>query len=155
MYELGVSIAFLLWCWQMVMIIVRANSQLERNLNRVGMRISWWTGQPVQAEPKELYRPFWRSVLSFLLVAIVGLISILLSWLHIVLVVGLAAYAWSKDSGAPSAVKEFRWRLKNRELSIDEYVRGAMSAQDVPPEQFDQQRIALVEMLRARGFAAV
>lgn len=154
MYETGVLIAFLLLCWQLVMVIVNANSQLNRNLNRVGMQISWWTYQAEQIEPKHLTRPFWRSALKFLAVAFVGLISIWLSWLHVALVAGMWIHAKSKDSGAPASVKEFRWKMKNRDMSIDDYVRGLMVVQEIPSDQFEQQRSAVVELLRARGFAA-
>lgn len=40
-YESGVLIAFLLWALNAVMVIINVNSQFERNIHKIGMRLSW------------------------------------------------------------------------------------------------------------------
>lgn len=103
-YETGIFFAFLLWLYNAVMIVVSVNSRLERNLNRMGQRLSWFTLMPKPLEPDDLSRSPTSKVLRYLLVVGIGLPFILLSWFNVALAVGTILYRRAKDSGAPQAV---------------------------------------------------
>ena len=55
-YEAGVGIALLLWAYNAIMLIVNVNSQFERNLNRIGQRLSWLTFAPKAMESEDQTR---------------------------------------------------------------------------------------------------
>ena len=116
-YEVGVAIAFLLWAYNAVMLIVSVNSLLERNLNKIGQRLSWLTLMPKEMEPEDLKRSTLAKVLKYLFIVGIGLPFVLTSWLYILLAVAGMLYRWSKDSGAPQAVREMRWKLRNLDLT--------------------------------------
>jgi hypothetical protein len=120
MYDLGVLVAFCFWSLGLVMILVKVNSQAERNLRKVGLRHSWINFEPKTMSPEHYkHRPL-ASVGKFVLIAALGIPGILMSWLYVALSMGMIAYSWSKDRGAPQEVREFRWRLKNQNLSFDD-----------------------------------
>lgn len=122
-YEDGVFVAFLFYIYSIIVLVVQLNSQMERNLNKVGIRRSWITRQPKPLEQEYIDRPFYRKILKFLFFTFFQLVSVLLSWLGVFLTVCMMAYAWSKDYGAPSEVRAFRWKLRNREMSFDNIVK--------------------------------
>ena len=78
-YETGIFFAFLLWLYNAVMIVISVNSRLERNLNRMGQRLSWFTLTPKPLERDDLSRSTTSKVLRYLLVVGIGLPFILLS----------------------------------------------------------------------------
>lgn len=40
-YETGLLFAFLLWLYNVITSIVMINSRFERNMNKIGQRLSW------------------------------------------------------------------------------------------------------------------
>lgn len=125
MYELGVLIAFVLWAYTTVMMVVNANSQLSRNLRKVGMRLSWLTADPVPADVRA--GTGWRVFAALVLVGF-GLVSIVLSWVNVAWWVGMFIYRKSKDAGAPAPVKELRWKMRNVDLTAEQITSAMESA---------------------------
>jgi len=122
-YENGVFVASFIFIYSIIALIVQLNSQMERNLNKVGLRRSWMTRQPKPLEQKYIDRPFYRKILKFLFFIIFQLASVLLSWLGVLLTACMMAYAWSKDYGTPSEVKAFRWKMRNRDMPFEDIVK--------------------------------
>ncbi|GEM_PF-2617815 len=150
-YETGIFFAFLLWLYNAVMIVVSVNSRLERNLNRMGQRLSWFTLMPKPLEPDDLSRSTTSKVLRYLLVVGIGLPFILLSWLNVALAVATILYRRAKDSGAPQAVREFRWKLRNTELTFDQLVRESMKVVEEDSSKFEEFRASMINELEERG----
>lgn len=150
-YETGIFFALLLWLYNAVMIVVSVNSRLERNLNRMGQRLSWFTLMPKPLEPEDLSRSTTSKVLRYLLVVGIGLPFVLLSWLNVALAIATILYRRAKDSGAPQAVREFRWKLRNTDLSFDQLVKESMKAAEEDPSKFEEFRASIVNELEERG----
>lgn len=150
-YETGIFFAFFLWLYNAVMIVVSVNSRLERNLNRMGQRLSWFALTPKPMEPDDLSRSTTSKILRYLLVVGIGLPFILLSWLNVGLAVATILYRRAKDSGAPQAVREFRWKLRNTDLTFDQLVRESMKAADEDPSKFEEFRASMIAELEERG----
>lgn len=139
-YENGVGVALLLWFFNAIMIVVSVNSQMNRNLKKVGQRLSWLTLTAKAMDRADLNRPWWKSLLKYLLIVGLNLVFTLASWLYVAGVVVMYVYGKSKDSGAPEAIRAYRWKLKNVDMSFDDMVREAMKLSDKPPEEFEQFR---------------
>ncbi len=150
-YETGVGLAFLLWLYNAVMIIVSINSQFERNLNRIGQRLSWFTLLPKPMEPEDQTRSTGSKVLRYLLIVGVGLPFVLLSWLNVLLAAATIIYRWAKDSGAPQVVRELRWRMRNVDMTFDQIVKELMKASDVYSSKYEEFKGNLVRELEERG----
>lgn len=151
MYESGLLVAFLLWLFSMVMLLVSVNSQFERNLNKIGQRLSWVTLTPIEIQPADLRRSMAVKVLRFFFIAAFGLFFVVFSWLYVVVWIGGFAYRKSKDAGAPQVIREFRWKLRNVDMTFDEVARGLMKATDQEGIEFDDFREALISDLKGRG----
>lgn len=150
-YETGVVVALLLWLYNAVMIVVSVNSQFERNLNRIGQRLSWLTLTPKPMEQEDQGRSAWSKALRYLLIVGIGLPFILLSWLNVALAAAIMIYRYSKDRGAPQAIRELRWRMRNVDMPFDQLVKELMKASDADPSKFDEFRANLVRELEERG----
>ena len=150
-YETGIFFAFLLWLYNAVMIVVSVNSRLERNLNRMGQRLSWLSLTPKLMELEDLSRSATSKVLRYLLVIGIALPFVLLSWLNVGLVVATILYRRAKDSGAPQAVREFRWKLRNTDLTFDQLVRELMKVAEEDPSEFEKFRATMISEFEERG----
>jgi hypothetical protein len=150
-YETGIFFAFLLWLYNAVMIVVSVNSRLERNLNRMGQRLSWLTLTPKPMEPEDLSRSATSKMFRYLLVVGIALPFVLLSWLNVGFAVATILYRRAKDSGAPQAVREFRWKLRNTDLTFDQLVRESMKAAEDDPSKFEEFRASMISELEERG----
>jgi hypothetical protein len=124
---------------------------MERNLNRIGQRLSWLTLTPKAIEPGESSHSLTRKILRFLLIFGLGLPFVLASWLYVALVVGTVIYRKSKDAGAPQAVREFRWKLKNTEMTFDQLIKELMKASDQDPTSFETVKAEILHDLNDRG----
>lgn len=116
-YETGLAIALLLWLASAVILTISINSRMNRNFNKVGQRLSWLTLTPKPISASDERRSPLSSVLKFLLVVGLGLPFVLLSWVYVAFFVGTFMYRRTKDSGAPQVVREFRWKLKNVDMT--------------------------------------
>jgi len=59
-------------------------------------------------------------------------------------------YRYSQDSGAPQSVKDFRWKIKNSEMTFDELVLEVMKLKEIPIEEFDMSKAELLEFVEQR-----
>lgn len=151
-YENGLAIAFMLWLASMIITLVLINSRLEGNLNKIGQRLSWLTLTPKAMDAEELNRSAFKKIFKFLFIAGSGLPFVLLSWLYVALFVGTFVFRRLKDAGAPQAIREFRWKLRNKDMAFDELVREMMKASDEPADDFERVRGDMVREMEDRGF---
>lgn len=146
MYEIGLLIAFLMWAWTLVMIPVRSLSQTERNLRKIGMRHSWLTGTPKPMSSGDFEPRLLNRLLKLGTLLLLGAPWVLLSWAYVAFVGCSTVYLYMKDRGAPQEIREFRWRMRNLELSFDEMVAGIhMINKD--GRSFEDVRQSIVEMM--------
>jgi hypothetical protein len=150
-YEDGIAVAFLFWIFSVVALFTTLNSKFERNLNKIGQRTSWMTQSPTELTSDDIKRTALSKLLRFTLIYGIGLISILLSWLYVAMFVAQIVYRKSKDSGAPVAIREFRWKLKNTDMSFDQLTKELMKISDLDPENFETFRDQLRSELEAKG----
>lgn len=150
-YETGIFFAFLLWLYNAIMIVVLVNSRLERNLNRIGQRLSCLTLTPKPMDSDDLSRSTVSKILRYLLIVGISLPFILLSWLNVALAIATIIYRRAKDSGAPQAVREFRWKMKNADLTFDQLVKEMMKISEDDSSKFEEFRTTIVNELEERG----
>ena len=123
MYEKGLVLALFIWLFNAGRLIVNVNSQLERNLHRMGQRLSWVTVTPKPSSGEEWgHRTWFGKLCKFLFLALLRLIFAFTSWLYVLTALGGLAWALAKDAGAPAAVREFRGKMKNVDISFDHLV---------------------------------
>lgn len=128
MYEAGAFVAFLLWAYSVTMTVVRLNSRLARNLRTVGLRVRWSGAAPTRMERADYGpRPGWTTA-KILFFAVSGLFSIILSWVAVAWHVGSMLYFHQLQSGKPSAMREFEWRMRNVEMSFDQIIEAMAAA---------------------------
>ena len=108
--------------------------------------------KPMSAE--EVHHTTIWKVMKFLLLYGTGLPFVLASWLYVAYVVGLLIYRKSKDSGAPQAVREFRWKLRNTDMTFDQLVKELMKASDRDPDEFEKVKADLLRELDEQGLRA-
>lgn len=148
MYEMGMGVALLLWLYSVIMYIVNANSLMARNLRKIGKRISL-TGNTVDIIYPESSKMV--TVLKFFMVYFVfGLPLIVFSWVYVALIGGGILYAWQKNLGEPKEIKEYRWRMKNVDMSFDEIIRALMKAEGLPNSDFMKVRQEWIEYINLR-----
>ncbi len=150
-YGAGVEIAFLLWLFYAGSCVVRANSLLARNLAKVGMRISFLDLKPTPMTTADVQRSPIGRFLRASLAVLVALPFVLGSWLYVLWFVGAIIFAKSKDAGAPTAVREWRWRMNNVDMSFDDAVAELLKLSAIVPEKLSEARAALIDDLRGRG----
>ena len=150
-YEGGLVIALLLWLYNAIMIIVSVNSQLERNLNRIGQRLSWLTLAPKPMDRDDEKQSAMAKVGKYLLIVGLGLPFVLLSWIYVGVALAGIAYRLIKDRGAPEAVRALRWRLRNAEMTFDQVVKESLKANGESPESFPEFREKIISELEERG----
>ncbi len=150
-YENGIFIALLFWLYNAVMIVVLANSRFEKNLNRMGQRLSWLTLTPQRLEPEDLSRSTISKVLRYLFLVGVGLPFVLLSWVNVAFAVAMILYRLAKDSGAPQAIREFRWKMRNTDMTFDQLIRESMKCAGEDISNFEEFRASIISDLQERG----
>ena len=123
---------------------------MERNLNKVGQRLSWLTMTPTPMAAGESESRGIR-ILLFILLHAVGLAFVLTSWAAVVYFFGTLLYRRAKDAGAPQTVKEFRWKLRNQDLTFDQMVRELMKVSDQDQADFERIKAELLQELAARN----
>ena len=153
-YGAGVGIAFLLWLFYAGSCVARANSLFARNLAKLGMRISYLDLKPTPMSAADIQRSSIGRFLRASLVVLIALPFVLASWLYVLWFVGAFIFARSKDAGAPTAVREWRWRMKNVDMSFDDAVAELLKLNSTPSEKMPEARAALIDDLRGRGIPA-
>ena len=150
-YGAGVGMAFLMWLFYAGSCVVRANSLLARNLAKVGMRISFLDLKPTPMTAADVQRSPIGRFLRASLVVLIALPFVLASWLYVLWFVGAFIFAKSKDTGAPTVVREWRWRMNNVDMSFDDAVAELLKLNATPSEKIPEVRAALIDDLRDRG----
>lgn len=153
-YEAGLAVSFLVWLASIISLLVSINSRLETNLNKIGQRLSWLTLTPTPMDLDDVKRSAFSKVMRFALIVGISLPLIFLSWLYVAMLAGIFVYRCTKDSGAPQVVREFRWKLKNAEMTFDQLVKEMMKVAETDPADFDKYRDNLVDELKGRGLHA-
>lgn len=118
-YEIGVLVAFTLFLYGTVNMLVHINSKMEKNLNKVGMRLSWLSLTPKEMTSATDNPLLWKSTLKFFVNSAFGLALVALSWLQVALFIGGMIYRLNKDAGAPEYIREYRWKLRNIDMSFN------------------------------------
>lgn len=151
MYEQGIVIALLLWLYTTVVMIIKKNSLMEKNLNRIGKTISIaGTGIKDIKYPKD---SIGKSVAKHTLMASIGLFLTLFSWGYVLLVGGTLIYTFMKDIGVPQSIKEWRWKLKNLDMTFDELIKEILKQEGLAESEFPRVRqewIDYINGLKAR-----
>lgn len=104
---------------------------------------------PMSAQ--EANHSFFRKAVTFLLICGIGLLFVLTSWLYVAYVIGFVLYRRSRDAGAPQAVREFRWKLRNTDMTFDQIVMALMKISEQDPANFEQVKADLLQDLNERG----
>lgn len=153
MYEDGLAFAFLLWAYSVVSSIIQINSRFERNLNQIGQCLSWVTFTPRPMSASDYTRKWPMSCLKFAVIQCIGLVLALTSWLYVALFLwSIASRIWN-DRGAPPAVKELRWKLRNLDMTFDDVAEAFFKAGAKEGVDLDQFKFELREELREqRGY---
>lgn len=151
MYESGVLVAFFIWMYGAISSAININSRMERNLNKVGQRRSWMDGSIKPMTTKDVERGPMGSLFKFSLVWGISLFCITFSWLQVACVAALVAYKWNKDSGAPQSIREFRWKLKNADLSFAQVVTEMYKAGGMTHPPLDEFIESTAKELSDRG----
>jgi hypothetical protein len=130
-YESGVLIAFLIWCFGLIAMLIKVNSQMNKNLQKIGFRLSWVSLNPKPMSEFDTNKPIWRIILKFLVIAFFGFLFIFLSWVQVVFFIGMLGYKFFQDIGAPQVVRDFRWKLKNLNMTMDQVIEEFMKVDEV------------------------
>ncbi len=153
-YEAGVGVALCLWAFSTAQLVIALNSRMARNLSKVGLRIAWSTLQPVPMTAADAARGSVARLLRFLAFCAIGVLSVALSWFYVFAWVVLTAYKWSKDSGAPEAVKTYRWKVRNLDMSFDDMVRELVTLRSSEPIDLEEAKASIRNDMRGRGLPA-
>jgi hypothetical protein len=134
-YEGGLGIALLIWALNAIRMLVVVNSQFEKNLNKVGMRLSW-----LSFTPKPMSGPKRGPLFAVGKYALLNLLSLPLvaaSWVYTAAAVLLFIFQLSKDAGVPQRIKEYRWAMKNQDLTVEQIARELVKLSDDPNVSFE------------------
>ncbi|MCU4389900.1 hypothetical protein KTH73_04055 [Acinetobacter courvalinii] len=148
-YEGGIFVAFLLWLFGFVRVILLANSKTQRNLKLIGKRMSYNLGMIVDYDYNQ-ESLFWKISKFLLFHIVLSLPFILLSWVYVLFVCGSFAYVFYKDIGAPQAIKEFRWKIRNLDMSFDQMIKETMKIDEQSPDDFEKIKKEMVEYLQQK-----
>lgn len=143
MYEQGVLVAFLLWLYSVISTIIRKNSLLEKNMNKVGRRTT-----PTGLGVVDMKYPKDSSIKVFAKYSLVfgsSLLLILFSWLYVLVSLGFFVYRFKKDQGVPQSIKEYRWKLKNIDMTFDEIIKEIVKLEGLDESEYPRVRQEWVE----------
>lgn len=85
---------------------------------------------------------FFHVVLSFPF--------IFLSWLYVLFVIGSYCYVFFKDVGAPQSVKEFRWKIRNIDMTFDQMIKELMKLDEQDPNDFEIVKKEMIDYIEQR-----
>ena len=139
-YEAGLIVALVLWAWSAASLIISLNSTLERNLNRIGQRLSWITRAPKPMDADDRAGVTMGKVWKFLFIVGIGLPFVLLSWAYVGYSAAVWLYQWTKNFGEPQAIKEYRWKMRNIDMTLDQIAKEMLKVSGDDTETFEQFR---------------
>lgn len=148
-YGTGVFIAAIIWFCQTVFLLVVINSRINKNLKRVGMRLSWVSLKPKTMTKKEMQGGKVWPAFKFLLLCGFGMAGIAAGWISVVLTTWLFLYVRWLSLGMPVAMREYWWKMKNLDMDSDRIISEMMKSQGIDPETNTEMR----ELLQAEAAA--
>jgi len=123
-YELGVFWASIIWLVETSRLFLSLNSQLNRNLRKVGCRVRWAGGQPRMMEQDEINPTRNKVIIKSSLYILWGIISIALSWLFVIYSIARWVKSfYSYNFNVPELVKIQRFKMNNIDMSFDEILK--------------------------------
>lgn len=137
-YFSGVGVAAMMVLWGCGTMLIKVNSLMNRNFKKIGLRLNWvlqgvgsWTAEDAK-------RNVWRSIGKFAFIFAFDMLFIVASWLYVAYYLGTVVWRWSKDRDAPQSIKEYRWKMRNVDMSFVEVVREMwkLNESTVPFEEF-------------------
>lgn len=149
-YETGVFIAAIIWFCQTVFLLVVINSRINKNLKRVGMRLSWVSLKPKAMTKKEMQGSKVWPAFKFLLICGLGMAGIVAGWISVVLTTCLFLYVRWLSLGMPVAMREYWWKMKNLDMDSDRIISEMMKSQGIDPETNTEMRELLQDEVAAR-----
>lgn len=152
-YENGLVLALILWVFGFIKAIYLSNSRTQKNLKKIGKRLSVNLGLIVDYDYSN-ESIFWKILKFTLFNVVISIPFILLSWIYVAYFIGINVYFIYKDFGAPQSVKEFRWRMKNTDLTLDQMVRELMKANDNPSDDFDKLKNDILQEIEYKKESA-
>lgn len=151
MYETGFVVAFGLWIFNAIAIIVAVNSTFSKNLRKIGQRVSWSTFRPAPMDASDLNKSTSSRVAKYLFITLLNLPFTLLSWVYVVAIASMVIYGRSKDTGKPQAFRELAWKMRNIEMTFDQIVSELGKAEGLDSDGLTQLRVETIDGLRQRG----
>lgn len=150
-YESGIAIAFLFWLFYAGSVLTSINSQLERNLNKIGQRLSWISLTPKLMTSDDFNHSFKFKIMKYLLVIGIAFPFIFLSWIYIIITIILIFYKLVKDFGVPQSIREYRWKLKNIDLTFEQSMKELMKLSEIDPSKYEEFKSEFLTNLQERG----
>ena len=150
-YENGVIVCILLSLYRAVSLLLLINSTYSKNLRRIGLRVRWSELTVVEIEKSDVNQSFLKKIAKFLTVIGVEWIFFATSWLYVLVNVGLIVYRYSKDSGAPERVKNYRWKMKNVNMTYEQVIKEHMKLNEMKEEDFEQVKKETIQSMEERG----
>ena len=150
-YENGILVNALISSIYSILLIVVINSTASRNLRHLGERYSWVDFSIKPMSESDFNRTPLKSAGKYFFVIALQIPTIFLSWLNVFLVALLTAYKLYKDAGAPNSVKDFRWKIRNIEMSFDEMVQALLEARGLKSEDFQTLRAEIIRTVKERN----
>lgn len=102
-------------------------------------------------ESSDLNRPLYLKALKFMLIFFMGLVSTALSWLSVACFIGSFVHERMKDSGAPSLVREYRWKLRNVDMTFDQIISEMVKVNGDNADGFDSLKRDITRGMEERG----
>lgn len=150
-YENGLILALLMWFWGFISVILRSNSLLSKNLKKIGKKISWFDLSITDITYNDAKISTFKRVVFFILwwVAL-PFLFVFTSWVYVFVVIFVFAYRLKKDFGAPQAYKEFRWKLKNIDMSFEQIIKEMMIASNQDLSEFDKVKEEITQDMQEK-----
>ncbi len=152
-YENGLFVSFLFYCYYLYTLFETINSLTEKNLNKVGERHSWITLKTKNMDKSDFDRPFLKSLGKFILVALCHGIFVFLSWINVAINLFALFNRLNADKGVPENVKEFRWKLRNQDLTFDELIVEVIKLKGLSMDDFEDVKAELTQFVNDRRVA--
>lgn len=151
-YENGLLVNFLFIAYNYVNLLIQKNSIFERNLNKVGLRLSWTSLSAKEYYIDESRFSFIKKIIKFIFMFVLDVAFAMLSWLGIAIRIIMIIYFYNKRFGMPTKLKEYAWKLKNIDMSFHQLILAGMEANNVDESQYDSFSNEVLEGMRERGF---
>lgn len=149
MYESRVFVALVIAFIRFIFAFLTINSIISSNYALIGMRLSYLTLSPKQLTKAFQNQNLILKILKFSTIwIIIPLILIFLSWLYVVYLLAIHLYHFSQFWGMPNDVKEFKWKIRNLELSFDQMAELTYIYSKPKDTTFEEFKSSIVENMK-------